>query len=110
MSRELTSAADPEDASIMAVKCISKLAFELRSLKARDKATAAYWGEREKFYQQMENDLMEQQDHVQQLEDACADGQVIIEAMEKELGALRAEKALKNTRRPCDARGPSRTL
>jgi uncharacterized coiled-coil protein SlyX len=97
MSRELANAPLPTNAAMaravtMSGKCISKLAFELRALKANDKAKAAYW----KCWQmEMENDLKMQMEYVDELEDAVASSQVTIEAMEKELAALRAEKALK---------------
>ena len=97
MSRELANAPLPNNAAmarevIMSGKCISKLAFELRVLKANDKAKAAYWT---CWKMEMQNELKMQMEYVDELEDAVASSKVTIEAMEKELAALRAEKALK---------------
>ena len=97
MSRELANKNLQNNAAmarevIMSGKCISKLAFELRALKANDEAKAAYWTCRK---MEMQNELKMQMEYVDELEDAVASSKVTIEAMEKELAALRAEKALK---------------
>ena len=97
MSRELANKNLQNNAAmarevIMSGKCISKLAFELRVLKANDKAKAAYWT---CWKMEMQNELKMQMEYVDELEDAVASSKVTIEAMEKELAALRAEKALK---------------